>query len=92
MKNNDKIIVKKGDKYYECTVVSLKKKPTAAKTIYTVLDVAQKAAVVLTEVVKIARICEKQRLKKYGKIDKKSGMLILKKEKSLKHASSVKRY
>ena len=89
-----KVIVNKDGKTYECTVVEKSARRSASKSIYNFLDGAEKVAVAVSQINKILRGCDKaqkKRLKKYGKLDKKTGMLVLDRCKPLARATTVKR-
>ena len=72
-----------------------KRKPDIEERIYNILDIAEKIAVKLAQINQIIKKAKKKRKKKYaklGKIDKKTGTLILKKEQKQAKLSRVKRY
>ncbi len=97
MKKN-KIIVNKDGQLYECTVIPYqteKKKRSVKRTVCKILDAAEIIAVTLAQINKIIKHYEKinqKRLKKFGKVDKKTGTLILKGVKRQKSAPALKRY
>ena len=71
------------------------KKKDAEDRIYDALDVAEKIAVKLAKInqlIKKEKKKKKKKAKKLGKIDKKTGTLILKKEKKQKKGKALKRY
>ena len=89
-----KVIVNKDGKTYECTVVEKGARRSASQSIYNFLNGAEKVAVAVSQINKILRGCDKaqkKRLKKYGKLNKKTGMLVLSRCKPLARASTVKR-
>ena len=89
-----KVIVNKDGKTYECTVVEKGARRSASQSIYNFLDGAEKVAVAVSQINKILRGCDKaqkKRLKKYGKLNKKTGTLVLSRCKPLARASTVKR-
>lgn len=98
MKRNQKIIVEKDGKFYECTVLTYKKekkKRDIGRTIYSFLNSVEIVAVKLAQINKVFKLYEKmkkKKLKKFGKVDKKTGTLILKGVKRQKVAPALKRY
>ena len=98
MKKNEKIFVERDGKYYECTVLTFKKekkKPNVQGTIYNILNTAEIVAVKLAQLNEVRKRYEKmkkKKLKKFGKVDKKTGTLILRGVKRQKPAKTVKRY
>ncbi len=72
----------------ECVNKSVKKeRPDAETRIYNVLNTAEKIAVKLAQINQILKKSKKKKKKKnkkLGKIDKKTGTLILKKQKKVK--------
>lgn len=97
MKKDDKFIVKKGGQYYECTVLTYKKekeKPDIGGAIYNALNTAEIIAVKLAQLNQIYKRYQKtknRRLKKFGKVDKKTGTLILKGVTKQKAAPKISR-
>ena len=95
MKN--KIIVNKDGQLYECTVIPhqpKKKKGSVKRTVCKILDAAEIIASTLAQINRIIKHYEKinqKRLEKFGKVDKKTGMLVLDRCKPLARASAVKR-
>ena len=88
-----KIIVKKDGKTYECTVVQKGERRSASQSIYNFLSGAEKVAVAVSQINKILRGCDKarkKRLKKYGKLNKKTGVLVLSRCKPLSRATVLK--
>ena len=69
-----------------------KRKPDIEERIYNILDIAEKIAVKLAQINQIIKKAKKKRNAKLGRIDKKTGTLILKKEKKLPKAKFEKRY
>ena len=72
-----------------------KHKPDIEERIYKILDVAERIAVKLAQInqiIKKAKLKKHKRNQKLGKIDKKTGTLILKKEKKQPKAKMEKRY
>ena len=69
-----------------------KRKPDIEERIYNILDIAEKIAVKLAQINQIIKKAKKKRNAKLGKIDKKTGTLILKKEKKQPKAKFEKRY
>ena len=72
-----------------------KSKPDIEERIYNILNVAEKIAVKLAQINQIIKKAKKKRKKKnakLGKVDKKTGTLILKKEQKQAKLSRVKRY
>lgn len=98
MKKDDKFIVKKGGQYYECTVITCKKekkKPDVGGMIYNALNTAEIIAVKLAQINQVFKRYQKmknKKLKKFGKVDKKTGTLILKGVTKQKSATPLKRY
>ena len=98
MKRNDKIIVNKDGEFYECTILTYKKekkKRDIGRAIYNVLNTAEIVAVKLAQINQVIKRYEKtknKKLKKFGKVDKKTGTLILKGVKRQKAAPALKRY
>ena len=98
MKRNQKIIVEKDGKFYECTVLTYKKekkKRDIGRTIYNFLNTAEIVAIKLAQINQVFKLYEKmkkKKLKKFGKVDKKTGTLILKGVKRQKAAPALKRY
>ena len=89
-----KVIIKKDGKIYECTVVEKGKRRSASQSIYNFLDGAEKVAIAVSQISKILQgydKAQKKRLKKYGKLNKKTGVLVLSKCKPLARAVTVKR-
>ena len=89
-----KVIINKDGKIYECTVVEKGKRRSASQSIYNFLDGAEKVAIAVSQISKILQGCdkvEKRRLKKYGKLNPKTGMLVLGRCKPLSRAVTVKR-
>lgn len=89
-----KIIVRKDGKTYECTVVEKGEHRSATKRIYNFLNGVEKVAIAASQINKILKSCDKahkKRLKKYGKLNKKTGMFVLSRCKSLPRASALKR-
>lgn len=71
----------------DSSVSAQKKRPNAETRIYNALNTAEKIAVKLAQInqiLKDSRKKKKKKNKKLGKIDKKTGTLILKKQKSTK--------
>ena len=74
---------------------SEKKKPSTSQRIYKLLDTAEKIAIALVkynEKRKKAAKKKKKKYKKVGKLDKKSGNWVLKKQKPEKPQKPMKRY
>ena len=95
MKN--KIIVNKDGQLYECTVIPhqpKKKKGSVKRTVCKILDAAEIIASTLAQINRIIKHYEKinqKRLEKFGKVDKKTGVLVLDKVKHQKSAPALKR-
>lgn len=71
------------------------KKPDIEERIYNVLNTAEKIAVKAAQIHQILKKSakkKKKKNKKLGKVDKKTGTLILKKEKVQKKQKAMKRY
>ena len=97
MKNNDKKVMAESEaNSYEVSARSgKKKKPDVEERIYNVLNTAEKIAVKAAQIHQILKKSakkKKKKNKKLGKIDKKTGTLILKKEKKQKKQKAMKRY
>ncbi len=98
MKKGDKVIVNKGGKYYECTILTYKKekkRPDIGGAIYNALNTAEIIAVKLAQINQVIKKYEKtkkKKLKKFGKVDKKTGTLILKGVKRQKAAPKLGRH
>ena len=80
MSKPDKFLLKFDGDFYECTVFHFKqkKKPTFLESIHGILDTTEKIAVSLSRLNKLRKKFEKsrlKRLKKYGTVDKKTGIL-----------------
>lgn len=89
-----RVIVKKDGKTYECTVVERSDRPSASQKIYKFLSGAEKVAIAASQISKILKSCDKahkKRLKKYGKLNKKTGVLVLSRCKALHRATALKR-
>lgn len=87
-------IVKHGDKYYQCTRVDIKKKPSFFETVYGLLNAAEVCAVKLAKINQLRKGFSRYNTKKSSKtykIDKKTGTLILKKAPRCKSAKPIKR-
>lgn len=69
-----------------------KKRPDIETRIYNVLNSVEKAAVKLAQINQILKKSKKKKNKKLGKIDKKTGTLILKGHKKQKKAKLHKRH
>ena len=69
-----------------------KKRPDIETRIYNALNTAEKIAVKLAQINQILKKSRKKNNKKLGKVDKRTGTLILKKEKKEKVQKSMKRY
>jgi hypothetical protein len=72
-----------------------KKKPDVEERIYDILNTAEKIAVKAAQIHQILKKSakkKKKKNKKLGKVDKKTGTLILKKEKRQKKQKAMKRY
>ena len=94
MKKPEKIIVSYRGKLYECTEVK-KKDRGFCGTVYSLLNTAEKVAIALSDLNKLRKKYDQAKLKKlkrYGKVDKKTGILTYGKIQRLKPASRVKRY
>ena len=88
-----RVIVKKDGKTYECTVMEKGDRASASKKIYKFLSSAERVAVALSQINKILKSCDKahkKRLKKYGKLNKKTGVLVLSRCKSLSRSTALK--
>ncbi len=75
-----------------CSAPKKEKKPDVEERIYNILNTAEKIAVKaaqIHQIIKKSAKKKKKKNKKIGKIDKKTGTLILKKEKKQK---TMKRY
>ena len=98
MKKKDQITVDESSvNESNCTVDTPSKKSEidVNEKIYNVLETAEKIAVKLAQInqiLKKAKKKKKKKNKKLGKVDKKTGTLILKKEKKEKNAKPLKRY
>jgi hypothetical protein len=98
MKKNDQITVDETClNESNCTVdtPSEIKEVDVNEKIYNALEMAEKIAVKLAQInqiLKKAKKKKKKKNKKLGKVDKKTGTLILKKEKKEKNAKPLKRY
>ncbi len=100
--NNGEIMKceKKGNREFSCDEVETecspaKRKPNIETRIYNALETAEKIAVKLAQINQIIKKSakkKKKKNKKLGKVDKKTGTLILKKEKSQKKAKPLKKY
>ncbi|MBE6646891.1 MAG: hypothetical protein E7611_04515 [Ruminococcaceae bacterium] len=72
-----------------------KKKPDVEQRIYNALNTAERIAVKAAQIHQILKKSakkKKKKNKKLGKVDKKTGTLILKKEKKQKAQKAMKRY
>ena len=88
-----KLIINKDGKTYECTVAEKGKRRSASQSIYNFLDGAEKVATVVSQISKILQGCdkaEKRRLRKYGKLNPKTGLLVLDRCKPLSRAVAIK--
>ena len=77
------------------TVSDQKKHPDIETRIYNALNTAEKVAVKLAQInqiLKESRKKKKKKNKKFGKVDKKTGTLILKGQKKQKKAKLFKRH
>ena len=89
---------KKGEEIIEITFTDdedSKKEVDISEKIYNALEIAEKIAIKLAQINIILKKAKKKRRKKnkkLGKIDKKTGTLILKKTKKIKSAKALKRY
>ena len=89
---------KKGEEIIEITFTEdedSKKEVDISEKIYNALEIAEKIAIKLAQInmiLKKSRKKKRKKNKKLGKIDKKTGTLILKKTKKSKSAKSLKRY
>ena len=99
MKKPEKIIVSYNGKLYECTEVKKQKQNRGFfGTVYTVLDTAERVAIALANLNKLRKKYDSaklKKLKKYGKVDKNTGILTygkLQRLKPVKPAARVKRY
>ena len=92
----ERIFIERGGKLRECIVLTpKKKKPTLGGTIYKILNTAEIISVKLAQLNQLRKRMEKmkkKRLKKFGKVDKKTGNLILRGVPRMKPAKKVKRY
>ena len=95
-KKNKKVTTESEDNTAEVSANSEKnKKPDVEERIYNVLNTAEKIAVKAAQIHQILKKSakkKKKKNKKLGKIDKKTGTLILKKEKKQKKQKAMKRY
>ena len=93
MKKSQKVIVQKGDKKYECTLVTYRKAPTTAEKVYTALYLTEAALLAACAVGKIVSgrdSSSKTRFKKRnvgGEIE----MQVLEKAKPLTKAPQIQR-
>ena len=93
MKKSQKVIVQKGDKKYECTLVTYRKAPTTAEKVYTALYLTEAALLAACAIGKIAsggNYSSKKRLKRHnasGEIE----MQVLEKAKPLTKAPQIQR-
>ena len=69
-----------------------KKRPDIETRIYNALNTAEKVAVKLAQINQILKKSRKKKNKKLGKVDKRTGTLILKKSKKEKAEKTIKRY
>ena len=97
MSKPDKFLLKFNGDLYECTVLNFKqkKKPSLLGRVYGVVRTTEKIAVSLSHLNRLRKKCEKarlKRLKKYGTVDKKTGILTYAKLPTLKPATRLKRY
>ncbi len=94
--------MKKSDKNNKCCpaeelrdVCPCEQKPDTEERIYKLLNTAEKIAVKaaqINQILKKSAKKKKKKNKKLGKVDKKTGTLILKKEKKEKVQKPIKRY
>ena len=71
---------------------NVKKEIDVEEKIYNALNTAEKIAVKLAQINQILKKSSKKKNKKLGKIDKKTGTLILKGQKKAKASPPLKRY
>ena len=69
-----------------------KKRPDIETRIYNALNTAEKIAVKLAQINQILKKSKKKKNKKLGKVDKRTGTLILKGQKKQKNAKALKRH
>ena len=67
-------------------------KPDAEAVIYNILNTAERISVKLAQINQILKKSKKKKVKKLGKVDKKTGTLILKGQKKEKKAKAMGRY
>ena len=75
----------------ECATEQVKK-PDLETRIYKVLNTAERISVKLAQINQILKKAKKKKVKKLGKVDKKTGTLILKGQKKAKKAKAMGRY
>lgn len=68
------------------------KKPDVETRIYNLLNTAERISVKLAQINQILKKSKKKKIKKLGKVDKKTGTLILKGQKKEKKAKAMGRY
>ncbi len=93
MKKNEKNEINPCPQFEDCP--KAKKEVDVEEKIYNALNTAEKIAVKLAQINQILKKSakkKKKKNKKLGKIDKKTGTLILKGEKKQKAAKPLKRY
>ena len=67
-------------------------KTDAEAVIYNILNTAERISVKLAQINQILKKAKKKKVKKLGKVDKKTGTLILKGQKKAKKAKAMGRY
>ena len=92
----ERIFIERDGRLRECIVLTpKKKKPTIGGTIYKILNTAELMSVKLAQLNQRRKRIEKmkkKKLKKFGKVDKKTGNLILRGVPRMKSAKKIKRY
>ena len=92
----ERIFIERDGKLRECIVLTpKKKKPTLGGTIYNILNTAELISVKLAQLNQLRKSIKKmkkKKLKKFGRVDKKTGNLILRGGARMKSAKKVKRY
>ena len=93
MKKNENISCADCPLCKECNCPTEKKEKVDAETkIYNLLNTAERISVKLAQINQILKKAKKKKFKKLGKVDKKTGTLILKGQKKAKKAKSLTRY
>lgn len=93
MKKNENISCADCPLCKECNCPTEKKEKVDVETkIYNLLNTAERISVKLAQINQILKKAKKKKVKKLGKIDKKTGTLILKGQKKEKKAKMMGRY